>query len=48
LKLIDNKSKFGTFVNDGIETNEQIAGDHTISLKAGDGNRFGRMDSTWT
>jgi len=47
LMLVDKKSKFGTFINEGIVTNEQIANDYPITLEIGDRIRFGMMESTW-
>uniref|UniRef100_A0A2S2PZZ5 Nibrin n=1 Tax=Sipha flava TaxID=143950 RepID=A0A2S2PZZ5_9HEMI len=47
LKLVDKKSKFGTFINIGITSNERIASECPIVLSSGDRIRFGIMDSFW-
>ncbi|XP_065087231.1 nibrin isoform X2 [Ochlerotatus camptorhynchus] len=49
LKVIDAGSRYGTFINDAIETErEQIPKDTPSELKAGDRLRFGKCQSIWT
>jgi len=45
LVLVDQKSKYGTFVND---LNKQIESNCPTILNVGDKIRFGIMDSYWT
>lgn len=48
LEVVDKKSKFGTFVNSGIELNERIESNCPIILELNDRIRFGIMNSIWT
>lgn len=48
LKVVDRRSKFGTFVNSGIDLNERIESDCPMVLELNDRIRFGIMDSVWT
>lgn len=45
---MDKKSKFGTFVNSGIELDERIESNCPIILELSDRIRFGIMGSIWT
>lgn len=44
---VEDYSKYGVFVNDGIETNKGIEKGGQTALKAGNIVRFGRFNSTW-
>lgn len=44
---VEDYSKYGVFVNDGIETNKGIEKGGQTELKAGNIVRFGRFDSIW-
>lgn len=43
IKVVDTKSKYGVFVNDGIQTTTAIAKNKPVRLAVGDTVRFGRI-----
>lgn len=47
VRVEDKGSKYGVFINDGIDTNIEIAKNVAIDLHAGNIVRFGRMESTF-
>lgn len=47
IKVLDSNSKYGVFVNGGIETNTPIAKNRSLRLEVGDTVRFGRMRTTF-
>ncbi|XP_062535469.1 nibrin-like isoform X1 [Armigeres subalbatus] len=49
LKVIDAGSRYGTFINDAIESErDPIAKDSPSELRQGDRLRFGKCESVWT
>lgn len=47
VRVEDKKSKYGVFINDGIDTNTEIPKDTQVDLQAGNIVRFGRMGNTF-
>ncbi|XP_050537629.1 nibrin [Daktulosphaira vitifoliae] len=47
IEVIDKNSKFGTFINEGIDNNVSIKSGIPKVLKLHDKIRFGRIDSIW-
>ncbi|KAK4313437.1 hypothetical protein Pmani_015220 [Petrolisthes manimaculis] len=47
IKLTDLGAKYGTFVNDGIESDQKMAEQSVLELNAGDRIRFGMLTNTW-
>lgn len=41
MRVLDKKSKFGTYVNEGIASNQRIESDRPVILSRGDSIRFG-------
>lgn len=47
IEVIDTESKYGTYVNEQINSNVKITPNTPIALKDGDSVRFGFIDFTW-
>ncbi|XP_055307367.1 nibrin-like, partial [Sitodiplosis mosellana] len=47
VRVEDTGSKYGVFVNDGIDTNTEIAKNTAIDLQIGNIVRFGRLENTF-